>query len=96
MSVGSPIARTISRIELTGGNIMFVDPNELVGRSSILSVGIAVGGGAAMSSIEIGAVSSFGLGGQTGWDASAMYLIGSSEITGGENGPSWRKCGRQK
>ena len=93
LSVGAPVAATVSQIELTGGNLMFIDPNELVGRSSILSIGAAAGGGAAMSSIRIGSVSSIGVGGQAGWDASAMYLMGSSEISGGESGVSWSKCG---
>lgn len=93
LSVGSPVSATISRIELAGGNLMFIDPNELVGKSSILSIGAAAGGGAAMASIKIGDVSSIGVGGQAGWDASAMYLVGSSEIAGGEGGASWSKCG---
>ncbi len=93
LAVGSPVSATVSRIELTGGLLMFIDPNELVGKSSILSIGAAVGGGPALSSIKIGNVSSIGAGGQAGWDASAMYLWGSSEISGGEGGVSWNRCG---
>lgn len=41
LSIGSPVSATVSRIERAGGNLIFIDPNELVGKSSTLSIGAA-------------------------------------------------------
>ncbi|WP_414494624.1 RHS repeat-associated core domain-containing protein, partial [Stenotrophomonas maltophilia] len=90
VGTGSPISVTVSNVTLTGGNLMYVDPSELLGASSILSLGAAAGGGGSLSTLRIGDVSSFGIGGQGGWDASASYLIGRSRFMG--NGVTWSEC----
>ncbi|HFL6372843.1 TPA: RHS repeat-associated core domain-containing protein [Stenotrophomonas maltophilia] len=90
VGTGSPISVTVSNVTLTGGNLMYVDPSELLGASSILSLGAAAGGGGSLSTLRIGDVSSFGIGGQGGWDASASYLIGRSRFMG--DGVTWSDC----
>ncbi len=91
VGAGSPVSATVSNVTLTGGNLMYVDPGELVGGSSILSLGAAVGGGLSLSTVSIGAVSSVGIGGQGGWDATASYVIGRSSLSGA--GVRWSSCG---
>jgi RHS repeat-associated protein len=91
VGAGSPVSATVSNVTLTGGNLMYVDPGELVGGSSILSLGAAVGGGLSLSTVKIGAVSSVGIGGQGGWDATASYVIGRSSLSGA--GVRWSSCG---
>ncbi|WP_429620659.1 RHS repeat-associated core domain-containing protein [Stenotrophomonas sp. AN71] len=91
VGAGSPVSATVSNVTLSGGNLMYVDPGELLGASSILSLGVAVGGGLSLSTLKIGEVSSVGIGGQGGWDASASFLMGRSRIFG--NKVTWSDCG---
>lgn len=90
IGVGSPVTLTVSNVTLSGGNLMLVDPGDLVGPASLLSIGAAVGGGAALYEVKLGAVKSVGWGGQGGWDASASYIGGFSRAS--EDGAVWSKC----
>ncbi|MET7141278.1 RHS repeat-associated core domain-containing protein [Xanthomonas sp. PPL139] len=91
LGLGVPVTYTISNVSIDDGSKV-IDPNNLVGSSSLMGAGIAVGGGAAYSCFNLGnGKSSCSLGGQGGWDASVYgYPFGYSSFA---NPVRWVECG---
>lgn len=92
--LGYPLTYTISNVYLDDG-AKVIDPQNLIGPSSLKGAGVAVGGGAAYSCFNLAnGESSCSLGGQGGWDTSAYwYPVGYSKLAGS---PRWVECGCDK
>ena len=93
-----PVGVTISRVEFNGGNVMFIDPQELIGGGSLLQAGVAAGGGVGVANLRLGRVETrMELSGQGGFDASISWMGLQSEFIGGEaQAVKWHKCGCEK